>query len=135
MARDFSRTKRVADQIQRDLAVLIQQEVKDPRVGLVTLNAVKVSKDLSYADVYYTCMSLDDAADAKKESRKILAGAAGFLRSLLAKEMNLRVVPELRFHYDELLGEGHKMTTLINQAVQSDTKASDESENSDGEKA
>ncbi len=132
MAREFSRAKRVADQIQKDLAVLIQQEIKDPRLGLVTINEVKVSKDLGYAEVFYTCMSLEDSEDSKKESKKLLTNASGYLRTLLGKSMKLRVVPELRFHYDELLGQGHHMTNLINKAVEADKTHQDEE--ADGEK-
>ncbi|WP_428240201.1 30S ribosome-binding factor RbfA [Gynuella sp.] len=120
MAQQFSRTRRIADQMQRDLAMLIQQEVKDPRVGMVTINNVKVSKDLSYADVYFTCMALDDSDSSKKQSETVLNGAASFLRTMLAKGLSLRVIPQLRFHYDDLLGEGHKLSRLIDDAVQSD---------------
>ena len=128
MAQQFSRTRRIADQMQRDLAVLIQQEIKDPRIGMVTINSVKVSKDLSYADVYFTCMALDDSVDSKKESEKVLNGAASFLRTMVAKGLSLRIIPQLRFHYDELLGEGHKLSRLIDDAVQSDRKRQDHDE-------
>lgn len=131
MAREFSRSKRVADQIQKDLAVLIQQEIKDPRVGLVTINAVKVSRDLNYADIYFTCMVLDDNADSQKESEKVLNGAAGFLRSELSHELRLRTTPELRFHYDALLGEGQRMTRLIDEARKTDRNI----DTDDGEEA
>jgi ribosome-binding factor A len=120
MAKEFSRSKRVADQIQRDLAMLIQQEIKDPRVGLVTINAVQVSRDLNYADIYFTCMALDDNADSQKESEKVLNGAAGFLRTELSHGLRLRTTPELRFHYDSLLGEGQRMTRLISEARKTD---------------
>lgn len=117
MAREYSRTNRIADQMQKDLAIIIQQEIKDPRVGMVTINDVKVTKDLGYADIFFTCMSLNDDADSSKESVKVLNGAAGFLRTLLASALKLRVMPQLRFHYDEILGEAHRMTQLINKAV------------------
>lgn len=86
MAREFKRTDRVADQIQRDLAVLIQREIKDPRLGMVTISHAKVSKDLGYADIYITVMAIgdQDEAEAIKASLKVLNAAAGFLRSELA---------------------------------------------------
>ncbi len=123
MAKENSRIRRVADQIQRDLSVLIQQEVKDPRLGMVTLNAVKVSRDLSYADIYFTCMVFneDDNAEAlRAEQEKVLNKASGFLRSMLAQELKLRVMPQLRFHYDQVLETGARLTGLIDEAVRQD---------------
>ena len=98
-ARGYNRTDRIADQIQRDLAVLLQREVKDPRVGMVTINSVNVSKDLAFADVYVTFMGINEDQNVE-ESLEVLEHAGGFLRSLLAKSIKLRVMPRLRFHYD-----------------------------------
>lgn len=123
MAKENSRIRRIADQIQRDLSVLIQQEVKDPRLGMVTINAVKVSRDLSYADVYFTCMVFGDDADAtqaRSEQEKLLNKAAGFLRSMLAQELKLRVMPQLRFHYDQVIESGARLTGLIDEALRQD---------------
>jgi ribosome-binding factor A len=118
MARDFKRTDRVGDQIQRDLATLIQREIKDPRIGMVTINHVKVAKDLGYADVYITVLPLgeQDEADATKQSLEVLKQAAGFLRAELAKGISLRVMPALRFHYDESIHRGRHLTSLIEKA-------------------
>src|SRR5436190_7480521 len=96
MARDFSRTDRVADVIQKELAQIIQQEMKD-RVGIVTLLQVKVSKDLAHAKIS-VCVMSDEQAE---ESLKTLNKAAGFLRGLLAKRVKLRVMPLLSFVYDD----------------------------------
>jgi len=126
MAKEYSRTRRIADQIQKDLATIIQQEIKDPRVGMVTINEVKVTKDLGYAEIYFTNMSLDDDAESSKISVEVLNGAAGFLRTLLAASLSLRVIPQLRFHYDSILGEASKMSELINKAVQSGSNSSGE---------
>lgn len=122
MARDFKRTDRVGDQIQKELATLIQFELKDPRLGMVTLNAVRVSKDLGYADVYFTSLSqLDGDAEAqRREAESILRGAAGFLRSELARSIRLRVMPQLRFHYDHSLERGQTLSRLIDNARRSD---------------
>jgi len=118
-SRGFSRTERIADQIQRDLAVLLQRELKDPRLGLPTISGVKVSKDLSYADVYITFMAIEDPAKVK-EALQVLDNAAGLLRSLLSKSIKLRVMPRLRFHYDETIVEGPRISALINAAVAED---------------
>ena len=126
MASNVSRIRKIGDQIQRDLSVIIQREVKDPRVGMVTINDVKVSTDLSYADVYFTCMafgSQDDEEDLKvkrDEQEKLLTQAAGFMRTQLAKGLSLRVIPQLRFHYDGIIESGSKVSALIDKAVSED---------------
>ncbi|WP_129141849.1 30S ribosome-binding factor RbfA [Modicisalibacter coralii] len=117
--REFKRTDRVADQLQQELAVLIQREVKDPRLGMVTVSGVTVSRDLGYADVYITLLGDDDAARIK-ENLAVLKRAGGFLRSQIARRMKLRHVPELRFHYDESVTRGHKLSSLIDEAVEAD---------------
>lgn len=133
MPREFSRGKRIADHIQKELAVLIQQEIKDPRVGLVTINEVKVSRDLAFADVYFTSFSSDtfrdkdtppDGQEVKvdDDSEVILGNAAGFLRSRLAKSLSTRTTPKLRFHYDHTIELGAKMTQAIKHAIEGDEK-------------
>lgn len=117
--RGFSRTERIADQIQKDLALLLQREIKDPRVGMVTVNSVEVSKDLAYADVFVTFMGVDEAQDVDS-GLEVLDHASGFLRSMLAKSIKLRTIPRLRFHYDATIVEGPRMSRLINDAVQRD---------------
>jgi len=116
--RGFSRVDRIADQMQRELAFLLQREVKDPRVGMTTINKVKVSKDLTYADVYVTFMTAE-GVDAD-EPVHVMNDMAGYLRTMLAKAMQLRHVPRLRFHYDEVLARGRRVSNLINQAVRED---------------
>jgi ribosome-binding factor A len=110
MARDFKRTDRVGDQIQRDLAQLIHREIKDPRLGMVTINHVKVAKDLGYADVYM------DEAEATANSLAVLKNAAGFLRAELSRQIKLRVMPNLRFHFDESVERGRHLASLIEKA-------------------
>ena len=119
MARDFKRTDRIGDQIQRDLAELIRMELKDPRVGMVTINQVSVAKDLGFADVYVTLLTIDDVnaeSEEVRETIKTLNGAAGFLRTELGKRIKLRVIPQLRFHFDSSVGEGRRLDSLIRQA-------------------
>ncbi|MEH6625976.1 MAG: 30S ribosome-binding factor RbfA [Motiliproteus sp.] len=127
MAREFSRTHRVAEQLQRDLAQLIQQEVKDPRLGFVTVNEAKVSRDLCYADIYVTVMGKEETAEEIALTIKILNSAAGFLRGRIAKLIKLRIVPQLRFHYDSSVSRGNYLSSLINKAVSEDRqRAADE---------
>ena len=123
MARDFSRKERVADQIQRELAQLIQRDMQDPRLRLLSVSAVEVSRDLAYATVFVTSLSDTSSHD---EILKTLRKAAGFLRHELGKAMRLRIVPELKFKYDESLERGMSMSKLINDAIESDHSEEDE---------
>jgi ribosome-binding factor A len=116
MPRDFSRAARIADQIQRDLSDLIRQEVKDPRIGLVTITAVDVSRDLSHAKVYVS--SLGGAASSE-QSTQALQHAAGFLRSQLAQMIKVRSIPQLHFIYDVSVERGARLSQLIDEAVAS----------------
>jgi len=117
MPKDFSRTRRVGEQIQRELAVLIQQEIKDPRLGMVTVSAVEVSRDLSVAKVFVTVF--DEQHDIA-QSLEALNHAAGFLRHCLGKSMSLRSVPILKFIYDESVSQGNRLSSLIDEAVNTD---------------
>ncbi len=116
------RLQRLADQIQRELAVLIRDEVNDPRLtGFVTISSVKVSSDLGYADIYVTVMEpeLNDAMNkySHEQSLQVLNKAAGFLRTELSHRLKTRTTPRLRFHYDEVTAHGNYMMDLIHQAV------------------
>ena len=115
MPRDFSRSSRLAEQIQRDLSELIRLEVRDPRVGLVTVTEVEVSRDLSHAKVYVTSLA---GAGQAAPSIQALQHAAGFLRTRLAQSLKTRTVPELHFVYDESVERGIKLSRLIDQAVE-----------------
>ena len=115
MPREFSRSSRLAEQIQRDLSELIRLEVRDPRVGLVTVTEVEVSRDLSHAKVYVTALA---GADQAAQSIQALQRAAGFLRSRLAQSLTARTVPELHFVYDESVERGIKLSRLIDQAME-----------------
>lgn len=134
MGANSSRVRRIGDQIQRDLAKIIQQEVKDPRVGMVTVNDVKVSSDLSYADVYFTCMAFgrQDAVQERGEQEKILNNAAGFMRTKLAKGLNMRVIPLLRFHYDKVIDTGSELSALIDRAIDEDKSHQTNSDDLEG---
>lgn len=119
MAREFSRTQRVADYLQRELALLIQQELRDPRIGLVSLTGVDVSRDLAHAKVFFTRLGADGPEEAA-ETAAALNGAAGFLRTQLAREATMRSVPRLRFLFDQSVGHGRRMEALIEEAAARD---------------
>lgn len=114
MPKDYSRTLRVADQIQRELADLFDHEIKDPRVGMITLTGVEVDRDYAHAKVFYTTLG-------NKEDnllvKKALEHAKGFLRSSLSHRMRLRTVPQLQFIYDESVERGVRLSNLIDKAI------------------
>ena len=114
MPRDFSRTLRVAEQIQRELADMIRLEVKDPRVGMVTLTDVEVTADYAHAKVFFTSLRDPDQIAAATTG---LNHAAGFLRHELGHRIKLRSVPQLHFAYDESVERGIRLSQLIDAAV------------------
>ncbi|NLY56960.1 MAG: 30S ribosome-binding factor RbfA [Gammaproteobacteria bacterium] len=119
MAKEYSRTQRVADQMQRELALLIQREVRDPRVGMITVTGAEVSRDLAHAKVFVTLMG--EASDAAiAENLAALKDASGFLRVQLGRSMKLRSIPQLHFHYDESVRRGVHLSSLIERAVAED---------------
>ncbi|WGV21920.1 MULTISPECIES: 30S ribosome-binding factor RbfA [unclassified Pseudomonas] len=124
MAKEYSRTQRIGDQMQRELSELIRREVKDPRVGLVTITAVDVSRDLGHAKVFITVMG-QDGADAVPQTLKALTSAASFLRLHLGRVMQLRSVPQLHFHFDESVSRGAHLSALIERAVAEDRQHKD----------
>lgn len=118
---DFSRSERVAEQVRRDLAVLIRERVKDPRVGMVTVLDVELSKDLAHAKVWFDVLQEDTAKDAEDA----LNHAAGYLRRELGRGLKLRVTPNLKFFYDDTQSRGNALSALIDKAVASDTSSVD----------
>jgi len=117
MAREFSRTDRVGSQVQRELALLIGSELDDPRLGMLTIQEVRVSKDFSHAKVFYT--SLGSTLEPPEIGR-ILKEAAPFLRHELGRRVKMRTTPELRFIHDESVERGERLSSLIEDAVKSD---------------
>lgn len=130
MPKEFHRTDRLSGLMLRELATLIQQEVKDPRLGLVTISSIQITRDLAYAKVYVTIYC--DKKDIK-QNLKTLNHAAGFLRSQLAKKIDIRKMPELIFVYDDSVAEGNRIESLIKNAIAEDEKkfgnTSEEDEN------
>jgi ribosome-binding factor A len=118
MAKEFSRTRRIAQQLQQELAQVLQRDMKDPRIGFVTVNDVDVSRDLSYAKVFVTFFEEDKAV--VQEKLNALISAAPYIRTLVAGRMKLRVMPELRFIYDSSLVEGMRMSNLVSQVINQD---------------
>ncbi len=111
MPRTFSRSQRVASQVQRELAVILQSDLRDPRLGLITINAVDVSRDLAVAKIYFTLLNGD-----KKSidgNQLILEQSAPFIRKLLGKRMRMRNLPELRFMYDASIAQGLRIEELL----------------------
>ena len=115
MPREFSRSRRVGEQIRRILAQLIHDEVKDPGVGMITLTAVEVSPDLGHAKIFFT--TLADGPEAVRASEAGLRRASGFLRRELGRLVKLRITPELHFTYDRSVEHGRRLTALIDGAV------------------
>jgi ribosome-binding factor A len=125
--RDFNRSERVAGSLRRELARLIQMELKDPGIGFVGLSDVEVSRDLSHAKVWVTVFEPDKA----RSSIEALNQASGFLRRRLGQEMRIRSVPELHFHHDASVETGRRMDELIETAVSSDRHADEDEEPTD----
>jgi ribosome-binding factor A len=119
MPKDFPRSRRVADEIQRELAGIIRLEVKDPRVGLITVTGVEVTSDLEHAKVFITSLN---PQGTHQDALAALKRASGFLRSQLGRRMQLRLVPQLSFVYDESVEQGMHLSQLIDQAIAEDAK-------------
>lgn len=124
MPRQFSRTRRVEEQLRRDLAELIRHEIKEPDLGIISITEIKVSRDLAHAQIYTTI--LQDDADTIEYSMQTLRNYAGKLRSILGKRMRIRRVPELIFIYDNLIQRGTALNQVIEKAVHGDRKKADE---------
>jgi ribosome-binding factor A len=129
MAREYSRTQRVADFLKRELANLIQQQIRDPRVGMVSVTDVEVSRDMAHAKVYITVLG-QESQDQAQESIDALNQASGFLRSAMAKNNTARTTPKLRFYFDNSVGRGQYLSGLIDRAVAADKEHDSGRENS-----
>ena len=127
MAKEYSRTQRVSDYLRRELAQLIQFEVRNPKVGMASITDVEVSRDLSHAKVFVTIVDKDTAEDAE-ENIKALNSAQGFLRSLIAKDSSMRTVPRLHFVFDGSIGRGQHISALIEEAIAVDASHQDDAE-------
>jgi len=119
MPRDFPRSRRIAEQIQRELSDIIRVELKDPRVGMITITDVEMTPDNAHAKVFFTVLGQQPRID---EAAAGLQHAAGYLRSELAQRIKIRVVPQLHFEYDASVERGIRLSQLIDAAVADDKK-------------
>lgn len=129
MAREYGRSSRVASQIQKELAAIFQRDLKDPRLGFITVNEVVISKDLASAKIYVTVLNADD--DGKREQVKLLNHLAPHIRSELAHRMRLRHIAELRFLYDDSFDTGMRVSELLSSAGAFNYAGDDATENED----
>ena len=126
MAKDYPRSYRVADQIQRELSGLIRTEVKDPRVpSTMTVAGVEVSKDLGHAKVYMSTFDLLSDDPAREDAIDALNKAAGYLRKRLGNTMRMRTIPHLKFYYDNVQEDAARLSTIIDDAVSTNTTEED----------
>ncbi len=122
--KEFDRTERIGAELQRELAEILREGVKDPRLKQVTLQEVRVSRDLAHAKVYFTCFPLDE--DGVGQERLLNERLAGFLRRQLARKTRFRTVPQLHFRHDESIARGEHLSGLIEEAVASERVEPDE---------
>jgi|TARA_B110000467_G_scaffold8419_1_gene7407 ribosome-binding factor A len=125
MPREFTRAERVSDAVQQELAVLIRDEVRDPRVGMVSVTDVDVSRDLAYAKIHVTFVG-DHSQKEIDEAMAALNGASGYLRKLLAGSIKLRITPKLTFLFDESGRRGQHLSALIDYAISTQPDAEPE---------
>lgn len=117
MPKEYSRGQRVSEQIRRELAELVRQELKDPRVGFISLTDVELTPDYAHAKVFFTAMA---GSGSVPEALEGLRRASGFLRRELGKRIRIHTLPELHFHYDSSIEEGSRLSQLIDRTVQDD---------------
>jgi ribosome-binding factor A len=117
--RSFARELRVADHLRERLAELIRAEMRDPRVGMISVNDVRVSRDLSIADVYVSALDCKTSED-QRGLEDVLNHAAGFLRTQIARGNTMRTTPKLKFHFDEVWARGARVDALIDRALEAD---------------
>ncbi len=115
--KEFDRTERIGAELRRELVAILRDEVRDPRLHRVTLQEVRVSRDLSWAKVYFTCFPLDEGS--QEQARLLNGKLAGFLRAQLARRVRLRTIPQLHFEHDESIARGEHLTHLIDEALAS----------------
>ena len=116
MPKEYSRSERVADFIKREVALLLQRELRDPRVSNANVNAVVVSRDMSTAKIYVTFFDKETAEEAK-QAVEVLNGAAGFIRTQVASQHSMRSTPKLRFYFDDSVRQGEHLSSLIDRAI------------------
>lgn len=125
MIKEFTRSQRVEQEIQKNIAIILQHKIKDPRINMATISGVDISHNLAYAKVYVTFINmLHQKYDPVLiiNGIKALQNATGYIRALLSTTMRLRMIPELQFIHDNSLMEGMRISTLVTNVVQNDFK-------------
>ncbi|GLO61760.1 ribosome-binding factor A [Vibrio sp. MACH09] len=131
MSKEFSRTQRVSQQLQKELALILQREVRDSRIGMVTISDVEVSRDLAYAKVFVTFLCVGEQTPEK--SLEALKEHETHIRMILGKRIRLRLTPEVRFTYDNTLVEGMRMSNLVSEVISDDKRRAKDSGREDEE--
>ncbi len=131
MSKEYSRTQRVSQQLQKELALILQREVRDSRIGMVTISDVEVSRDLAYAKVFVTFLCVGE--QTPESSLEALKEHEVQIRMILGKRIRLRLTPEVRFTYDNTLVEGMRMSNLVSEVVSDDKRRAKESGREDEE--
>lgn len=116
MRKPSNRIDRIGDALKQELARLIQTELRDPRLGMVSVTGTEVSRDMAHADVYVTVLNAEPNA-----ALGVLDKASGLLRTMVAKNLQLRTTPKLKFHYDESVDRGRHLSSLIDKALEADS--------------
>ena len=132
MPREFSRSERMAELLRRELAEIVRDEIKDPRLGFITFTEVRMSRDLSHAVIYCSVLNSEDQI----ESIEVLNRAVGFIRKEVARRIKARIVPTLKFAIDDSIIRGAAMDSLISKAMQNDKpldESNDDNDESDKE--
>ena len=124
MPREFLRSDRMAEQVRRELAEIVRDEIKDPRLGFVSFTEVRMSRDLSHAVIYCSLFNHDN----QQEAIDVLNRAVGFIRKEVGRRIRARIVPTLKFVIDESVVRGAVMDDLISEAINSDKKNSNDEE-------
>jgi len=124
MPREFSRSERMAEQLRRELAEIVRDEIKDPRLGFVSFTEIRMSRDLSHAVVYSSVLN----SESQDEAIEVLNRAVGFIRKEIARRIRARIVPTLKFVVDDSVIRGVAMDELISKARKSDANNSNDSE-------
>ena len=120
MAKSFNRTDRVSQEVKKAVALILQKEFNDPKLGMITVSDVEVSRDIAYAKIYVTF--LFDEQEKVDYGMEVLTEASGYIRSLLGKAVKLRVTPELTFVYDKTLTEGIALANAVTSATEADAQ-------------
>jgi len=120
---DYNRVRRIGELIQREIALMLQREIKDPRVKRISITAVKMNRDLSVAKVYFTLLETQESAEHDAlllDSQLGIEKASGFIRHKIGQKLELRIVPKLHFLYDKAIIHGANMSRLIDEVIAKD---------------